>query len=63
MVKGFANRPSLRYQYSNMVSRLSSQNLKFHHHHHHHHHHHILYLNTIGFKADSLWGRVKIITI
>ena len=59
---GCANRPCLRYQYSNMASRLSSQNLKFHH-HHHHHHHHILYLNTIGFKAESLWGRVKIITI
>ena len=24
---------------------------------------HILYLNTIGFKAQSLWSRVKIITI
>ena len=23
----------------------------------------IFYLNTIGFKAQSLWGRVKIITI
>ena len=23
---------------------------------------HILYLNTIGFKAQSLWSRVKIIT-
>ena len=23
---------------------------------------HILYLNTIGFKAQSLWGRVKVIT-
>ena len=23
---------------------------------------HILYLNTMGFKAQSLWGRVKIIT-
>ena len=30
---------------------------------HHHHQHYILYLNTIGFKAESLWGRVKIITI
>ena len=31
--------------------------------HHHHHHHHILYLNTIRFKAQSLWGRVEIVTI
>ena len=23
---------------------------------------HILYLNKIGFKAQSLWGRVKVIT-
>ena len=29
----------------------------------HHHHHHILYLNTIRFKAQSLWGRVEIVTI
>ena len=29
----------------------------------HFHHHHILYLNTIRFKAQSLWGRVEIVTI
>lgn len=24
---------------------------------------HILYLNTIGIKAECLWGRVKIISV
>ena len=44
---------------------LKKVNKRYHHHHHHHHHffHHILYLNTIRFKAQHLWSRVRIITI
>ena len=59
-----------------LVMHMQPELLSFSHHHHHHHHHHrhrhrhrhrhhhhLLYLNSMGFKTSSLWGRVKIISI